>query len=80
MSFFLDEIETDLWAYLNGAGKPVVLYGMGDGAEKINAALNAHGLSFADIMASDNFVRGQIFWGAKSKRCRKLKTFTAMIL
>ena len=73
MSFFLDEIETDLWAYLNGAEKPVVLYGMGDGAEKINAALNAHGLSFADIMASDNFVRGQSFLGCKVKTLSEIE-------
>ena len=35
MAFFLDEIDSCLWDYLRQTEKKIVLYGMGDGAEKI---------------------------------------------
>ncbi len=53
----------DLWQYLESTDKPIVLYGMGDGADKIIAQLDARGIDFADIFASDEFVRGQTFHG-----------------
>ena len=34
---FINE-ENTLWEYLKTAGKPVVLYGTGDGADKVLAA------------------------------------------
>ena len=51
------------WEELKDAGLPIVLYGMGDGADRILAALAAHGLQAAGIFASDEFVRGQVFRG-----------------
>ncbi len=53
--------ECDLWQRLKAAEKPIVLYGMGDGADKIIAQLEARGIEYADIFASDEFVRGQLF-------------------
>lgn len=61
MSFFIDDIDFDLWEYLQQCDKQVVLYGMGDGAEKIKAVLDEKRVWVADIMASDEFVRGHSF-------------------
>jgi FkbM family methyltransferase len=43
--------------------KPLVLYGMGDGAEKILRGLSERGVAADGIFASDEFVRGQSFAG-----------------
>ena len=42
-----------LWEYLRCAEKPVVLYGMGDGALKILAVCRQYGIPIAGIFASD---------------------------
>ena len=49
------------WEELKEAKLPIVLYGMGDGADRILTALAAHGLQAAGVFASDEFVRGQVF-------------------
>lgn len=71
--FFLDEIENDLWGYLRSTSKRVVLYGMGDGAEKIKAVLDERGVDVSDIMASDGFVRGQSFLGHRVKKLSEIE-------
>ena len=43
------------------SGADLVLYGMGDGTDRILTALAAHGLQAAGVFASDEFVRGQVF-------------------
>lgn len=54
-----------LWDYLKSAGKPIVLYGMGNGADMIIDVLHSLGLDFKDVFASDGFVRGHFFHGRK---------------
>lgn len=59
---------TDLWQYLKAAsleGRPILLYGMGNGADKILAVLEAYGIPVADFFASDSFVRGHSFHGKR---------------
>lgn len=51
----------DVWQYLATCQKPLVMYGMGNGADKILCALHEKGLEIADFFASDDFVRGQKF-------------------
>lgn len=55
----------DLWSYLQSAGKPIVLYGMGNGADKLIEVLSAYGLEASDFFASDGFVRGHTFHGKR---------------
>lgn len=55
----------DLWQHLSRTEKPIVLYGMGDGAEKIINMLHSIGKEASDFFASDGFVRGQIFHGKR---------------
>lgn len=57
------EFPCDLWQYLARAEKPIVLYGMGNGADKILAVFSRYGIQAADFYASDGFVRGQVFHG-----------------
>ena len=57
---------TDLWQHLKTAadgGRPILLYGMGNGADKIITVCNAYGIPVADFFASDGFVRGHSFHG-----------------
>jgi len=59
----LPEFETDLWSYLAGTDKPIVMYGMGNGADKILAVCEQYGIEVRDFFASDGFVRGHSFHG-----------------
>ena len=45
------------------SGRPVYLYGMGNGADKILRYLTSLGLRVSGVFASDAFVRGQSFHG-----------------
>lgn len=75
--------ETDVWIQLAKSSKPVVIYGMGNGAEKIIAVLKEYGVSVADIFASDEFVRGHSFLGYKvlkySDICEKYNDFNIVL-
>lgn len=57
--------EMPLWDYLKTQQKPILLYGMGNGADMIIEVLSSLGITYADTFASDGFVRGQIFHGKK---------------
>ncbi len=57
--------EKPLWDCLKQTDKPIVLYGMGNGADMIIEVLEGIGLSFSDVFASDGFVRGHFFHGKK---------------
>ena len=67
--------EIDVWQQLAQSEKPVVIYGMGNGAEKIISVLKDYNIEVADIFASDEFVRGHSFLGYKvlkySDVCKK---------
>ena len=53
----------DLWQTLRRETRPILLYGMGDGADKLIERLDSLGIPYADVFASDGFVRGQHFHG-----------------
>ncbi len=57
------EFKCDLWSYLASTNKPIVMYGMGNGADKILAVFEKYGINISDFFASDGFVRGQQFHG-----------------
>lgn len=54
---------TDLWQALRQTDKTVVMYGMGNGADKILAVCEQYGITVSDFFASDGFVRGHSFHG-----------------
>ena len=53
----------DVWQRLQMEARPLVVWGMGNGADKLLSAFEKYGLEVADFMASDGFVRGQLFHG-----------------
>lgn len=75
--------EDNVWDYLKRSSKPVVLYGMGLGAEKIMDTLSQYEIEVSDIFASDDFVRGHFFKGFKvlkySEVCEKYDDFNIVL-
>ena len=53
----------DVWDKLKGETRPLVVWGMGNGADKLLLEFEKRGLEASDFMASDGFVRGQSFHG-----------------
>lgn len=53
----------DLWQQLQAERRPIVLYGTGNGADRILDRLESLDISPVGIFASDEFVRGQQFRG-----------------
>ena len=51
----------DIWTYLKICEKTIVVYGMGNGADKITDELERRGMKVSAYFASDDFVRGQSF-------------------
>lgn len=62
----------DLWNYLKSTDKKIVLYGIGNGADKIIKVLEYYGIEFHGVFATDGFVRDKIFHDFK------LSTYTAL--
>ncbi len=63
----------DVWTRLSETKKPIIMYGMGDGAEKILAVMDGLGIKPADFMASDEFVRGHSFKGYRVKKLSEIE-------
>lgn len=67
--------STDLWRYLQKTDKKIVMYGMGNGADKILAICERYHIEVCDFFASDGFVRGHFFHGKRvlsySEACEK---------
>ena len=63
----------ELWSELRESGKPIVLYGMGNGADKIIKVLDEYGINFQGVFASDGFVRNKEFHGHKISSYSELK-------
>lgn len=74
MKAFSDLLKiTDLWTHLQHSNKKVVLYGMGDGADKIIDVCNNKGIQIHGVFASDEFVRYQSFRGFTVKKYSEIK-------
>ena len=54
---------SDLWNYLRNTDKPILLYGMGDGADKVFAACDTKGIKVSGVFASDGFSKNKVFHG-----------------
>ncbi len=53
--------ENDIYDYLKNTDKPIIIYGMGNGADKVISQLERRSITVSGISASDDFVRGQSF-------------------
>ena len=61
-------IEENVWDVLEKTTLPIVVYGMGNGADMVIDKLRHMGLEIAEVFASDKFVRGQCFRGLRVKK------------
>lgn len=75
--------KINIWDYLAKSEKPIVIYGMGNGADKIIDTLEKYGAKVSDIFASDEFVRGHSFRDFKvmkySEICEKYDDFNIVL-
>ncbi len=67
-------VKSDMWTELKNERRPIVIYGMGNGADKLIARLEHLGIAFADIFASDGFVRGHSFHGIRVKSFDEIRS------
>lgn len=64
----LDFSCPNVWDALKNTKKPIVLYGMGNGADKVLDEFARRGISAVGVMASDDFVRYQAYRGFTVKK------------
>ena len=62
-----------LWERLRHESLPIYLYGMGDGAEKINGVLEYYGIPLKGVFASDEYVRGHSFLGYRVQKLSEVE-------
>ena len=61
------------WEQLQKTNKPVVMYGMGNGADHILRYLDQMGVPVQEFFASDRFVRGHSFHGRRVKKLSEIQ-------
>lgn len=62
-----DASEPDVWTYLKSSDKPILMYGTGNGADKILDVFQSYGISVSEIFTSDDFFHEKEFRGYKLK-------------
>ncbi len=76
-------VDRDMWQTLKESTKPIVMYGMGNGADKILAVFSDKGIEVSDFFASDGFVRHQLFHGkivlSYAEICEKYDDFIIVV-
>ena len=63
----------DLWQTLKAAQKPILLYGMGAGAEKLLCVCEKKEIGISGVFCSDGFERGKSFFGMPVTRYDEAK-------
>ena len=71
LEFVTEKIS--VWERLQAESRPIYLYGMGDGALRILAAMRTFKIPVAGIFASDEFVRGHDFAGFQVRKLSELE-------
>lgn len=66
-------VKRDVWEMLAAEKRPKVVYGMGNGADKLIKKLAEYNIEIADFFASDGFVRGHSFHGKRVKSFSEIK-------
>ena len=63
----------DVWDRLKNETRPIVIYGMGNGADKLLRRFEKYGIKVSDVFASDGFVRGHSYAGFRVKSFSEIK-------
>ena len=66
-------VAEDMWDTLKKETRPIVVYGMGNGADKLIDRFSEYGITISDFFASDGFVRGHSFHGMRVKSFSEIK-------
>ena len=66
-------LNSDMWDELKRESRPIVVYGMGNGADKLFDRLAVYGIEVSDVFASDGFVRGHSYRGYRVKSFSEIK-------
>lgn len=73
----------DAWHALKNSQNPILIYGMGNGADKIISVFERYKIEYDDVFASDGFVRGHSYRGKRvlsySEACDKYKKFDIVV-
>lgn len=64
-NIIFDTFSCDVWTTLKDTEKPILIYGMGNGADKIIDVFEKYGIKYCDVFASDGFVRGHFYRGKR---------------
>ena len=71
----------DIWTYLQGTKKPILIYGMGDGCDKIISVCHEKKIPIAGIFSSDEYVRDKVIHGFRLMSLSQAKEkFSDMIV
>lgn len=65
--------KNDMWDILSKEVRPIVVYGMGNGADKLVERFEKYNIKISDFFASDGFVRGHFFRGFRVKSFSEIK-------
>ena len=66
-------VTEDMWDLLSRETRPIVVYGMGNGADKLIERFKKYNIAISDFFASDGFVRGHFFHGMRVKSFSEIK-------
>lgn len=66
-------VKADMWDVLASESRPIVVYGMGNGADKLIERFKKYNIEISDFFASDGFVRGHFFHGMRVKSFSEIK-------
>lgn len=82
-NIIFDTFSCDVWTLLKGSENPILIYGMGNGADKIISVFEKYGIVYSDVFASDGFVRGHSYRGKRvlsySEACEKYGKFDIVV-
>ncbi len=67
-------VLTDMWDTLKNETRPIMVYGMGNGADKLFERFAQYGIEVKEVFASDGFVRGHSYRGYKVKSFSEIKS------
>ncbi len=63
----------DMWDELSHESRPIMVYGMGNGADKLFDRFEQYNIKVSEIFASDGFVRGHTFKGYPVRSFSEIK-------
>ena len=66
-------LGSDMWEELKNEKRPIMVYGMGNGADKLFERFELYGIKVSEVFASDGFVRGHSYRGYKVKSFSEIK-------